>query len=65
MWSRSMRAMALPSPFAAGNAPSGSVEHHQVAGVETIGDHAPEKVAGEGPLTEAELADLIAYLMSL
>ena len=29
------------------------------------GDHAPEKVAGEGPLTEAELADLIAYLMSL
>lgn len=29
------------------------------------GDHAPEKVAGEGPLTAEERADLIAYLKSL
>lgn len=29
------------------------------------GDHAPEKVAGEGKLSDKELADLIAYLKSL
>jgi len=29
------------------------------------GDHAPENVAGEGPLTEQELADLVEYLKAL
>jgi cytochrome c peroxidase len=29
------------------------------------GDHSPEKVAGERKMTDAELADLIAYLQSL
>ncbi len=29
------------------------------------GDHAPEKVMGERPLTQQELADLVAYLKSL
>ncbi len=29
------------------------------------GDHAPQKVAGEGKLSDEELADLIAYLKSL
>jgi cytochrome c peroxidase len=29
------------------------------------GDHRPEKLVGQGTLTEAELADLIAYLRSL